>query len=115
MLLLASTFTFTACGDDDDDATDGFSIVGTWYEYEWDVEGIDAIYVFKEDGTGTCQEYYEGELEPVDNFTYELVGTKLTLYYDDDDDPSVMNIKIKSATEFTYTEGEGTLTFKKQV
>ena len=112
---LALTFLFTACGDDDDDASNGFSIVGTWYEYEADVEGLDAIYVFNEDKTGTLQEYYEGVPDGLpEAFTYELNGSQLTINVIGEDEPWVMNISIKSATEFTYTDGYDTLTFKKQ-
>ncbi len=115
LMLAASALTLTACGDDDDDASNGFSIVGTWYEYEADVEGLDAIYIFNEDKTGTLQEYYEGVPDGLpEAFTYELNGSQLTINVIGEDEPWVMNISIKSATEFTYTDGYDTLTFKKQ-
>ena len=94
-----------------------FSIIGTWNQYESDQEGIDGIWVFNSDNTGTLEEYDNGESEGVEKFTYEYNATQnqLTIYFDEEpNDPSVMKITIVSSTEFTYSEGHDTLTWKKQ-
>lgn len=94
-----------------------FSIIGTWNQYESDQEGIDGIWVFNSDNTGTLEEYDNGESEGVEKFTYEYNATQnqLAIYFDDEpNDPSIMKITIVSSTEFTYSEGHDTLTWKKQ-
>ena len=107
---------FVSCGDDDDEGGSGkFSIVGTWYEYEEDQEGLDAIWVFKSDKTGTVEEFYHGESEGVDNIKYKFEKNTLYIYYEgEEDDPSVLPISIVSSIEFTWSDGEDKLTFKKQ-
>ena len=106
-------------GNDDQggNSQNDFSIIGTWNQYESDQEGIDGIWVFNSDKTGTLEEFYKGESEGVEKFTYEYNATQsqLTIYFEEEpNDPSVMKITIVSPTEFTYSEGRDTLTWKKQ-
>lgn len=90
-------------------------IVGTWYVYEADVQGLDGIWTFNADGTGTIEEFYHGESEGVDKITYDFSGTRLSIFFvDDEDDTPVFDITIISKDEFTWTDGEDTLTFKRQ-
>lgn len=117
LMLAASALTLTACGDDDDDASNGFSIVGTWYVYEDDIESLEGIYVFNANNSGAYQDYDNDNGQPygdAESFTYQLEGNKLTINSNDEDESLVMNINIKSATEFTWTDGHDSLTFKKQ-
>ena len=90
-------------------------IVGTWYVYEADMQGLDGIWTFNADGTGTIEEFYHGESEGVDKITYDFSGTRLSIFFvDDEDDTPVFDITIISKDEFTWTDGEDTLTFKRQ-
>ncbi len=90
-------------------------IVGTWNVYEGDQEGLDGIWTFKADGTGTIEEFYHGESEGVDKMKYNLSGTRLTVYFEgEEDDPMVFDINVASENEFTWTDGHDTLTFKRQ-
>ena len=90
-------------------------IVGTWNVYEADVEGLDGIWTFNADGTGTIEEFYHGKSEGVDKMTYNFSGTRLTIYLEgEEDDPLVFDINVVSVNEFTWTDGEDTLTFKRQ-
>ncbi len=90
-------------------------IVGTWNVYEADVEGLDGIWTFNADGTGTIEEFYHGKSEGVDKMTYNFSGTRLTIYLEgEEDDPLVFDINVVSENEFTWTDGEDTLTFKRQ-
>ena len=93
-----------------------FNIVGTWYQYESDVESLDGIWVFKADNTGTLEEFHKGQSEGVDNFKYDFDASNciLTIYIKgEEDDPSVMKITIVSPTKFTYSEGRDVLTWIK--
>ena len=104
-------------GGNSQNENNDFSIIGTWNQYESDKEGIDGIWVFNSDKTGTLEEFYKGESEGVEKFTYEYNATQsqLTIYFEEEpNDPSVMKITIVSPTEFTYSEGRDTLTWKKQ-
>lgn len=121
LMLAASALTLTACGDDDDKDNNNpaadFSIVGTWYVYEDDIESFEGIYVFNANNSGTYQDYDNDNGQPygdAESFTYQLEGNKLTINSNDEDESLVMNINIKSATEFTWTDGHDSLTFKKQ-
>ena len=90
-------------------------IVGTWYVYESDIAGLDGIWTFNADGTGTIEEFYHGESEGVDKMTYELTGTRLLIYLEgEEDDPLEFDINVVSENEFTWTDGHDTLTFKRQ-
>ncbi len=96
---------------------DDFDILGTWYQYEADQAGIDGIWVFNANYTGTHEEFYHGESEGVRNFTYtfDAANCILAIYSEgDDDDPFVMNITIVSPTEFTYTDGYDVLRWVRQ-
>ena len=91
------------------------NIIGTWNVYEADVQGLDGIWTFNADGTGTIEEFYHGESEGVDKMTYDFSGTRLTIYLEGEkDDPLVFDINVVSENEFTWTDGYDTLTFKRQ-
>lgn len=94
-----------------------FDIVGTWYQYESDQDGIDGIWVFKADKTGTCEEFHKGVSEGVHNITYDFNYSTnvLTIWYEhEEDDPTVLPVTIDSPTQFTYTEGHESLVWIKQ-
>lgn len=92
------------------------NIVGTWYVYESDVQGLDGIWIFNADNTGTIEEFYHGESEGVDKMTYNFSGNRLTVYLEgEEDDPLEFDINVVSENEFTWTDGHDTLTFKRQV
>ena len=94
-----------------------FDIVGTWYQYESDQEGLDGIWVFKADKTGTCEEFHKGVSEGVGNFTYDFNASTnvLTIWNEgEEDDPVVFPIRIDSPTQFTYIEGNESLVWIKQ-
>lgn len=94
-----------------------FDIVGTWYQYESDQEGLDGIWVFKADKTGTCEEFHKGVSEGVGNFTYDFNASTnvLTVWNEgEEDDPVVFPIRIDSPTQFTYIEGNESLVWIKQ-
>ncbi|MBR1394745.1 MAG: DUF4595 domain-containing protein [Prevotella sp.] len=106
-MLLLSVATFA--GD--------FDIVGTWYEYEWDIESLDGIWIFKSDKTGTCEEFHKGVSEGVGNFKYDFNASTnvLTVWNEgEEDDPVVFPIRIDSPTQFTYSEGRESLVWIKQ-
>ena len=93
----------------------GFDIVGTWNEYELDQQTLDGIWVFNADGTGTVEEFYEGQSEGVSSFTYTFDASANVLTVNmDAEEPWVMPITIVSSTEFTYTDGHDTLRWVKQ-
>ena len=118
MMAVMVSMTVTSCSSDDDDkgGSGSFSIVGTWYEYENDVEGLDAVWVFNGDNTGTVEEYYHGKSEGVDEFTYKFGNSTLTIYQKEkgEVEESVFKIKIVSNDEFTWSDEEDTLTFKRK-
>ena len=58
---------FTACSDDDEDETATNPLIGTWQEVD---NPNYNIWTFKADGTGTEQEYYQGNWEDPYSFTY---------------------------------------------
>ena len=94
-----------------------FDIVGTWYQYESDQEGIDGIWIFKADKTGTCEEFHKGVSEGVGNFTYDFNASTnvLTIWNEgEEDDPVVLPIRIDSPTQFTYIEDHESLVWIKQ-
>lgn len=94
-----------------------FDIVGTWYQYESDQTGLDGIWVFNVDGTGTHESFDDGVSDGISSFSYQfdLSTCYLALYMEgEEDDPSVMTITIVSPTEFTYSEYGDVLTWIKQ-
>ena len=94
-----------------------FDIVGTWYQYESDQEGLDGIWVFKADKKGTCERFHKGVSEGVGNFTYDFNASTnvLTIWNEgEEDDPVVFPIRIDSPTQFTYIEGNESLVWIKQ-
>ena len=117
MMAVVMCMTFSSCSKDDDetDGSGGFSIVGTWYEYEDDVESLDAVWVFNSDNTGSVEEYYHGKSEGVDKIKYKFANNTLSIYYEgEEDDPSVFKINIVSNDEFTWSDGHDKLTFKRK-
>ena len=58
---------FTACSDDDEDEAVANPLIGTWQETDDDNY---LLWTFKADGTGTEQEYYQGNLDEPYSFTY---------------------------------------------
>lgn len=96
---------------------DDFDILGTWYQYEADHAGLDGIWVFNANNTGTHEEFYHGESEGISNFTYtfDAANCILTIITEgDEDDPFVMHITIVSPTEFTYSDGYDVLRWVRQ-
>ncbi len=94
-----------------------FNIVGTWYQYEWDVETLDGIWVFNADGTGTVEEFHHGVSEGVSpmTYTFDAATNNLKVYSPEEpNDPFDITIRIDSPTQFTYVEGHESLTWYKQ-
>lgn len=116
MMALMMCMTISSCSKDDEIGSGSFSIVGTWYETEDDVEGLDAIWIFKSDNTGTVEEFYRGKSEGVFDFSYKFENSALTIYEKEKGviEESVFNIKIVSDDEFTWSDGEDKLTFKRK-
>lgn len=113
--LLLTSIASSAQGVDD------FDIVGTWYEYETDQEGIENIWTFYADNTGTridCDydEYEEPKGPEPFTYTFDKASSRLVIFTieDGEDDQWVMDINIVSATEFTYSEGHDVLLWIKQ-
>ena len=114
-LLLLSVATFA----------EDFDLVGTWYQYEADVTGIDGIWIFNADNTGSKESFYKGESDGITNYTYvyDAVNKIITIYPEGGSDKVkgrgkkkewVIPITIVSATEFTYSEDGDVLTWIKQ-
>ena len=109
-LLLLSVATFA----------EDFNIVGTWNQYEGDQEGLDGVWTFNADETGTIVEYHKGQPEDPSSFTYsfDAANSILTVYTKDKDKGKtkmwVMPLVIISPTEFTYTEEGDVLRWVKQ-
>lgn len=96
---------------------ENFNLVGMWYQYESDQEGIDGIWIFNADGSGTVEEFHKGQSEGIDHFTYtfDSATNELALCFEGEEDDSwVMTITIESQTKFTYSEGGDVLTWVKQ-
>lgn len=83
-VLGTTSVAFTACGDDDDEqAAQGASIVGTWVLNELGSEETVAL-TFGADGSFTERYSYMGDVE-VWYGTYTYVNNVLTIYYSDGD------------------------------
>lgn len=88
-ILLAATLclcSFAGCSKDKKD--DPVTIVGTW-EYE----GMDAAYIFNEDGTGAYR-FFGTELP----FTYTDSGESVSILYDGNTDANVFAYTISGKT-----------------
>lgn len=85
VLILMLPLAFVACSDDDDDDSgSSSSIVGTWTaEIDDSYEEIEIEITFKADGTGKLFEYAYGESYK-EEFEYKVKGNILTIYYYDD-------------------------------
>ncbi len=76
LMLLTLSLGFMACSDDDDN--DKNSIVGTW---KWEGEGEYVIATFNADGTGVCEEFWEGGADRY-TFRYSYSNNMLTVLED---------------------------------
>ena len=87
MMVAMVSVSFMSCKDDDEEN----SIVGTW-ELTDDNERI--VVTFRANGTGTWTEYLNGELDEVENFTYQYdeKSKLLVAYFGDEAETGTVTI-----------------------
>lgn len=116
-----TTFSFTACGSDDDDnetpsiernATTSATIIGKWKVMTFNENGLQdgtyKIHCFNADGTGYSQQFNpDGTSGGKDPITYTFDGNSIYVYDEDGDIEDVLyNVKI-TATTLTATSITG--------
>lgn len=94
VLVLSTVFAFSSCKDDDEDNKAGYSIVGTWkctYNYPDFGPGDYDLLTFNTDGTGRLIEFYDGEIDDDEFFTYSYTGNVIIMYCGDEREVIMIN------------------------
>lgn len=101
MLAMMPMMLFTACSDDDDTVIDS-PVVGTWKTS--DTYGTSTI-TFKSNGTVFSKDVFRDDVFE-DAGTYTVEGNKIIIYWQGDDEATVLVFTISGNTMRTYMEGE---------
>lgn len=129
MMGIVTCFSFTSCGNDDDDPKGDSSIVGSWevkyYDGEDDCGNVTETIVFNADGSCSTTHRCQDPEEPVikSKGTYVVLGDpeegcyvsmKLLFDYESSYETVEMYVKLQGNKLIMYNEDGDTLTFTRK-
>ena len=81
VLVLCTIFCISSCSKDDDKKGDEeqYSIIGRW-KCAYSPADYDIV-IFEKDGTGVLEQYYKGNIDQRELFTYSYSGAVLKMHF----------------------------------